>query len=240
MLSRKRSKERGAARADWLAIMGRFLADASAGPRIDVHAAFRGSKVCNKVHGATGTPRPERVCPFLAAASAAGVKVPTTHVEASARALEQLRQTQTVNSEHCDQLLRCFLPALALLNDFPDLKSPLYALRRAIQACWQKLLVPRIGCRGRLAQRYPVHLLLRYSGGIADERIMFFVNRQKSSGSQAKASVLTEYRYAHPRICHGAEEQHYRDWALCAPHTCGYSREALHSAGKTLGVGAAG
>ena len=77
--------------------MGRFLADTGAGPRIDVHAAFRGSKV-GKMHGATGTPRPERVCPFLAAASAAGVKLPPTHVEASARALEQLRQTQSVNS----------------------------------------------------------------------------------------------------------------------------------------------
>ena len=77
--------------------MGRFLADTVAGPRIDVHAAFRGSKV-GKMHGATGIPRPERVCPFLAAASAAGVKLPPTHVEASARALEQLRQTQSVNS----------------------------------------------------------------------------------------------------------------------------------------------
>ena len=63
--------------ADTLAAMGRFLADTNAGPRIDVHAAFRGSKVGNKMHGATGTPRPERVCPFLAAASAAGVKLPT-------------------------------------------------------------------------------------------------------------------------------------------------------------------
>ena len=78
--------------------MGRFLADANAGPRIDVHAAFRGKQV-GKMHGAVGTPRPERVCPFLAAASAAGVKLPPTHVEASARALEQLRQTQSVNSK---------------------------------------------------------------------------------------------------------------------------------------------
>lgn len=78
--------------------MGRFLADANAGPRIDVHAAFRGKQV-GKMHGAVGCPRPERVCPFLAAASAAGVKLPPTHVEASARALEQLRQTQSVNSK---------------------------------------------------------------------------------------------------------------------------------------------
>ena len=55
------------------------------------------------MHGATGAPRPERVCPFLAAASAAGVKLPPTHVEASARALEQLRQTQSVNSTSLGQ-----------------------------------------------------------------------------------------------------------------------------------------
>ena len=109
-----RASERAVACADTLAAMGRFLADANAGPRIDVHAAFRGSKVGNKMHGATGTPRPERVCPFLAAASAAGVKLPTTHVEASARALEQLRQTQTVNSEFWDQVLQALTPASAM------------------------------------------------------------------------------------------------------------------------------
>lgn len=97
--------------------MGRFLADANAGSRIDVHAAFRGSKVGNKMHGATGTPRPERVCPFLAAASAAGVKLPTTHVEASARALEQLRQTQSVNSEFWDKDLLSSITCVSIAEE---------------------------------------------------------------------------------------------------------------------------
>lgn len=75
------------------------LAECGATPRVpvDLTASFRGSKVC-RVHTSPVSPRPERVCPFMTAAIAAGVKLPPTHVEASARALEQLRQTQNVNS----------------------------------------------------------------------------------------------------------------------------------------------
>ena len=73
------------------------LQECGSTPRVDLQAGFRGSPVC-RLHAAPSTPRPERVCPFLTAALAAGVKLPPTHVEASARALEQLRQTQSVNS----------------------------------------------------------------------------------------------------------------------------------------------
>ncbi|KAK9906766.1 hypothetical protein WJX75_007579 [Coccomyxa subellipsoidea] len=74
------------------------LAESGVAPRVpvDLTASFRGSKVC-RLHTSPVSPRPERVCPFLTAAIAAGVKLPPTHVEASARALEQLRQTQNVN-----------------------------------------------------------------------------------------------------------------------------------------------
>ncbi|CAK0772226.1 hypothetical protein CVIRNUC_003941 [Coccomyxa viridis] len=104
--------------------MGRFLADTGAGPRIDVHAAFRGSKV-GKMHGATGTPRPERVCPFLAAASAAGVKLPPTHVEASARALEQLRQTQSVNRYALEQKSSIIAIGLSVHHTPVDIREKL-------------------------------------------------------------------------------------------------------------------
>ena len=75
------------------------LAESGASPRVpvDLQASFRGSKVC-RLHSGPSSSKPERVCPFLLAALSAGVKLPPTHVEASARALEQLRQTQTVNS----------------------------------------------------------------------------------------------------------------------------------------------
>ena len=75
------------------------LAESGASPRVpvDLQASFRGSKVC-RMHSGPSSAKPERVCPFLLAALSAGVKLPPTHVEASARALEQLRQTQTVNS----------------------------------------------------------------------------------------------------------------------------------------------
>ena len=51
---------------------------------------------------------------------------------------------------------------------------------------------------------------------------------------RAKAEAgLTYSRYAALRICNGAKEQHHRDRAVCAPHTCGDSREAIHPAGET-------
>jgi hypothetical protein len=132
--------------------MGRFLADVNAGPRIDVHAAFRGKQV-GKMHGAVGTPRPERVCPFLAAASAAGVKLPSTHVEASARALEQLRQTQTVNSKLLHYIFWCW--AIALLPQhwqtaYTSFSASLKARTQAKRHIGSVHL--GIGCRGRLAQ----------------------------------------------------------------------------------------
>ena len=87
------------------------LAESGAAPRIpiDLTASFRGSKVC-RLHTAPVSPRQDRVCPFLTAAIAAGVKLPPTHVEASARALEQLRQTQNVNSASLTKRLRRQLP----------------------------------------------------------------------------------------------------------------------------------
>ena len=132
--------------------MGRFLADTGAGPRIDVHAAFRGSKV-GKMHGATGTPRPERVCPFLAAASAAGVKLPPTHVEASARALEQLRQTQSVNSTFLAGILQLVaqLCAPAITGTIATYSVHLRAATATPGACYSHSVCLRIGCRGRLA-----------------------------------------------------------------------------------------
>ena len=131
--------------------MGRFLADTGAGPRIDVHAAFRGSKV-GKMHGATGTPRPERVCPFLAAASAAGVKLPPTHVEASARALEQLRQTQSVNSTLLARTLQLVtqLCALAIIGSIETCSGHIRAARAMPRASYTQEVCLRIGCRGRL------------------------------------------------------------------------------------------
>ena len=132
--------------------MGRFLADTGAGPRIDVHAAFRGSKV-GKMHGATGTPRPERVCPFLAAASAAGVKLPPTHVEASARALEQLRQTQSVNSTFLAGMLQLVaqLCAPAIIGTDETCSGRIRAARAMHRACYLQEVCLRIGCRGKLA-----------------------------------------------------------------------------------------
>ncbi len=86
------------------------LAECGVAPRVpvDLTASFRGSKVC-RLHTSPVSPRPDRVCPFMTAAIAAGVKLPPTHVEASARALEQLRQTQNVNSAFLtNQVLECF------------------------------------------------------------------------------------------------------------------------------------
>lgn len=99
------------------------LAESGASPRVpvDLQASFRGSKVC-RMHTGPSSSKPERVCPFLLAALSAGVKLPPTHVEASARALEQLRQTQTVNSAFRYAQLSC--PAMRQQHSITLMRVP--------------------------------------------------------------------------------------------------------------------
>ena len=169
------------------------------GPASMCTRRVRGSKVGSKMHGATGTPRLERVCPYLAAASAAGVKLPTTHVEASARALEELRQTQTVNSEFWDQVLQCFN---ACLSNAEGIFRVLYSLRSSAKG--DTGMLARLACpQNRLSWQGP-----KISSLFAAEPYtrQFGLHTDRAQPEvRSITSLLTEYRNAHSRICNGAK-----------------------------------
>ena len=73
----------------------RAFSGAAEGLRQRDCSAFRGDRLCRQHAGACA--RGERARALLVSALTANVKLPITHVEASQKALEQLRQSSNVN-----------------------------------------------------------------------------------------------------------------------------------------------
>ena len=76
-------------------VLCRAFSGAAEGLRQRDCSAFRGDRLCRQHAGACA--RGERAGALLVSALTANVKLPITHVEASQKALEQLRQSSNVN-----------------------------------------------------------------------------------------------------------------------------------------------
>lgn len=78
-----------------MGVFCRAFCGAACGLRLRESSAFRGDRPC-RLQGSTC--RTDRAAALLVTALTANVKLPVTHVEASQKALEQLRANGNVNS----------------------------------------------------------------------------------------------------------------------------------------------
>ena len=128
----------------------RAFSGAAEGLRQRDCSAFRGDRLCRQHAGACA--RGERAGALLVSALTANVKLPITHVEASQKALEQLRQSSNVNRAPPGKPRWMLSGKQARRRRFGQLGWLFCEIRVRISSTWRWGLV-MVPCGGRLLQR---------------------------------------------------------------------------------------